>query len=149
MASNLSEREKRAVFADLKTDFIYIAIPFVVLVSVKCWMGSWSDIIKSPDWSLAACIIFGQVASKVSKAVANSDLINQEQYGLYTAKRVALVIIAMLFYFAMLTKPTVTIGSLQILYFFTAVFFHFSDGFAIAVIRKNSVRESKNNVELD
>ncbi|MEQ3515646.1 hypothetical protein ABMY35_20200 [Pseudoalteromonas sp. BZB3] len=132
----LSKRQRKAIYADLKTEFLYIAIPFCLLIGVKIYMGSWREIFMTADWALASCIIFGQITSKVSKAVANSKLVtSQEHFGLYTAKRFFLVIAASAVYFGMLVLPSIQLGIFQICLFLVASYFHFSDGYATAMLQ--------------
>lgn len=127
----LEKKERRAVFSDLLTEYLYVLIPFVLLFMVKGYMGVWVEIILSPDWSLASCIIFGQITTKVSKAIAAPGLkASPEFFGLYTAKRFFLVVIALLFYFGMLVKPTQGLGWAQLILFAVAARFHFTDGVA-------------------
>lgn len=51
-----NEREKKAIFAELKTEYLYILIPFILLISVKLYISDWREIILSAEWSLASCI---------------------------------------------------------------------------------------------
>lgn len=137
MSYEPTKLERKAIYADLKSEFIYMAIPFMLLIGVRLYIGRWQDIILSPDWSLASCLIFGQITSKVSKAVANSSVKTSQQYfGLYTAKRFLFVVIAVAFYFGMLAKPTMGLGYTQIILFFIASYFHFSDGFTTSLLQK-------------
>ncbi|WP_145517780.1 hypothetical protein [Yersinia mollaretii] len=138
MSSIFSSRERKATFAELKAEYLFIAIPFLLLISIKLYISTWQEIIMSPDWSLAACLIFGQITSKVSKAVASSKAKTSEQYyGWYTAKRFLLVVIAIAAYFGMLAKPTMLLGYAQILIFMAASYFHFKDGFTTKLLQKN------------
>lgn len=131
MKSPPSKIERSAIFSELKTDYLYVLIPFFLLVCVKLYIGSWREVVLSADWSLASCMIFGQITSKLSRAIAKTSLNkNYSQFGWYTAKRFAFVIISAAFYFGMLVKPSIGLGFAQIVVFFIASFFHFSDGYA-------------------
>lgn len=137
MNSMFSSRERKSTFAELKAEYLFIAIPFLLLISVKLYISTWQEIIMSPDWSLAACLIFGQITSKVSKAVASSQAKTSEQYyGWYTAKRFLLVVISIAAYFGMLAKPTMFLGYTQIFIFIIASYFHFKDGFTTKLLLK-------------
>ena len=137
MSYKITEKEKDAIYAELKSEYIYIAIPFMLLVGAKLYYSSWQDVILSPDWSLASCIIFGQITAKVSRAVANTKVKTSEEHlGLYTAKRFSFVVLSLALYFFMLTKPTIELGYFQILVFLAASFFHFSDGFTTKLVQK-------------
>lgn len=133
----LNEAEKSAIFAELKTDYLYIALPFFVLVLIKLFTGTWRDIFLSPDWSLAACLIFGQSTSKVSRSVVAVKIkIVERQFGWYVAKRFFLVVVSLLFYFGMTAKPCLELGIFQIFIFFLASFFHFKDGFSSLLLSR-------------
>lgn len=139
MNLKLKDKERKAIFANLKAEFLYIAIPFCLLIGIKLYSASWLDIIMSPEWALASCIIFGQITAKVSKAVANSRLhTSQEHFGLYTAKRFFFVVASLAVYFGMLTSPSFNLGVIQIGLFAIACFLHFSDGFTTALLQKEA-----------
>jgi hypothetical protein len=137
MNSTLSIKDRKAIFANLKTEYIYYVIPFALLISVRTYLGEWEAIILSADWSLASCIMFGQITTKVSKAVADTKAkASQEHFGLYTAKRFFLVVASIAMYFGMLTQPSMVLGALQILLFVTASILHFSDGYATSLLQR-------------
>lgn len=134
----LSAQQKKATFSELKAEYLFIAIPFLLLISVKLYIATWQEIILSPEWALAACLIFGQITSKVTKAVASTKAKTSEQhFGWYTAKRFLLVVVSIAAYFGMLAKPTFELGVIQILIFFLASVFHFKDGFTTKLLQKN------------
>ncbi|NRA56050.1 MAG: hypothetical protein HRU23_18075 [Gammaproteobacteria bacterium] len=139
MSLKLSKRERKAIFADLKAEYLFIVIPFMLLIAVKLYIANWQEIILSPEWSLASCLIFGQITSKVSKAVASCKAKTSEQhFGWYTAKRFLLVVISITVYFGMLTEPSVGLGYVQIFVFLLASFFHFSDGYTTKLLQRNT-----------
>ncbi|WCN15335.1 hypothetical protein GV054_21150 [Marinomonas mediterranea] len=138
MNFSVSKLERKAIYADLKTDYLYVAIPFMILIGIKLYLGTWQEIVLSPDWSLASCLVFGQITSKVSKAVAGSTIKTSSQhFGLYTAKRFFFVVVSIIFYCGMLAKPSLTLGYAQIMLFITASYFHFSDGYTTSLLQKN------------
>ena len=136
--SSIKERkERKAVYADLKAEYLYVLIPFVLLVGVKLYTGSWEDIFLSADWSLISCIMFGQVTFKISKAVARTKKQTSEQhYGLYTAKRFFFIVVSAAFYFGMISKPSLFLGVSQFGLFLLATFFHFSDGYTVYALQR-------------
>lgn len=138
MKSKISKIEQNSVIADLKASYVYILIPFLLLVGVKLYTDSWASIILAPDWSLASSIIFGQIAANVSKAVSRCKKeTNEYQFGWYTAKRFLLVAISLSFYFAMLLKPTIELGYAQIVLFFIASYLFFSDGITTYLLKRS------------
>lgn len=139
MKLTLDIKERKATYAELKTEYLYILIPFMLLISVKLYLSSWQEIIISPDWSLASCLIFGQITSKVSKAIARTKYNTSEEYfGWYTAKRFLLVLVSAASYFGMLSKPTFELGVFQLFIFVLASYFHFKDGFTTKLLQINS-----------
>jgi len=134
----LSAQQRKETFAELKAEYLFIFTPFLLLISVKLYIATWQEIILAPEWALAACLIFGQITSKISKAVASTKIKASEQYfGWYTAKRFLLVVISISVYFGMLSKPTMALGFMQIFMFFLASVFHFKDGFTTKLLQKN------------
>lgn len=139
MKLTLDIKERKTTYAELKTEYLYILIPFMLLVSVKLYLSSWQEIIISPDWSLASCLIFGQITSKVSKAIARTKCnTSEEHFGWYTAKRFLLVLVSAASYFGMLSKPTFELGVFQLFIFVLASYFHFKDGFTTKLLQKYS-----------
>ena len=138
MTLRFSAKERSAVYSDLKAEYIYVLIPFALLVAVKLYTGSWQDIVLSADWSLISCVLFGQLTFKMSKAVAKARRKTNEQYfGYYTAKRFCLIIVSAAFYFGMISKPTLFLGYSQLGLFLVAGYFHFSDGFAAYAMQRD------------
>lgn len=134
----LNVKERKSTYAELKTEYLYVLIPFMLLIAVKLYISSWQGIIMSPDWSLASCLIFGQITSKVSKAIARTKCNTSEEYfGWYTAKRFLLVLVSAAFYFGMLSKPTFELGVCQLFIFILASYFHFKDGFTTKILQQN------------
>lgn len=134
--SSVSNKVRKAIHTELKTEYLFIAIPFLLLIGVKLYIGTWQEIVLSPEWSLASCIIFGQIIAKVSMGVSRTELkTNEQSFGWYTAKRVLMVIIAIAFYFGMLAKPTMLLGGLQIALFLVASRLHFVDGNVIKLLQ--------------
>jgi accessory gene regulator protein AgrB len=138
MNSHPNQLETKEIYADLKSEYIFIFIPFILLILVKLYFGSARDIILASDWSLASCIILGQNAAKISRAVANSKVrSNQSNFGLYMAKSFLCVVISLFFYFAMIYKPSMTIGYIQLFIFMLASYLHFRDGFAYNLLLRS------------
>lgn len=137
MKYKLSDVEKKDYISDLKAEYLYICVPFIILILVKVYFGPLSDVIYSSDWSLASSIILGQNAARVSRSVAKiKNGVNGSNFSWYSSKRFLLVIIALFFYFGMIFKPNIFLASSQILVFLLASWLHFTDGFAIKMLEK-------------
>lgn len=137
MNYQISSSEKKAILAELKASYIYIITPFILLIFVKIYNSSSIEIILSSDWSLASCIIFGQITANISKSVSSLKIATHESnFSYYTAKRFLCVVISLMLYFAILLKPQIYLGVLQILVFIFASFLHFRDGFTNYLLQK-------------
>lgn len=137
MNCQISNSEKKAILAELKAAYIYIITPFILLVFVKVYNSTYIDIILTSDWSLASCIIFGQITANISKSVSSVKITTHESnFSYYTAKRFLCVVISLMLYFAILLKPQLYLGVLQILVFLFASFLHFRDGFTNYLLQK-------------
>lgn len=136
-------KKKRRVMNDLKAGYVFISLPFVILVFVRFFWGHDPfSVIKAPDWSLASCIIFGQVTASMSRAVVDAkETINSSAYNYQTSRRFVYVVLSCLLYFSMLTKPSAWLGFVQLAWFLFASFKYFSDGVAIAMLNDNKSRE--------
>lgn len=136
-------KKKRRVMNDLKAGYAFISLPFIILVFVRFfWEGDPFSVIKAPDWSLASCIIFGQVTASMARAVVDAkETINSSAYNYQTSRRFVYVVLSCLLYFSMLTKPSVWLGCVQLAWFLFASFKYFSDGVAIAMLNDNKSRE--------
>lgn len=55
---------KKVTYQIWKAEYLYICVPFLILILVKIYFGPLRDIIYTSDWSLAASIILGQNAAK-------------------------------------------------------------------------------------
>ncbi len=136
--SNEPREKVKEIIAELKTEYLYIAIPFIILVIIKLHKGSWQDIFLSGDWALASCIIFGQTTTRLSKAIAKQKTkLNNAEYGWYTAKRIFLVVISVVIYSLMTLDPKLWVAVFQLLLFVIATYFHFKDGITARLIESS------------
>ncbi|MCW2290441.1 hypothetical protein M2262_000491 [Pseudomonas sp. BIGb0408] len=141
MRSTSNRSARRALLADLTADYLYISLPFMLLVGIKFYLASWQEIFLSSDWALGACIVFGQVTYKISKSVAKARA-NAQHYGLFTAHRFSLVVISAVIYCGMIIKPTMSLGAIQVIWFFVASFYHFRDGITAHLIDKAEIKQT-------
>ncbi|MDA8480483.1 hypothetical protein NNO04_17435, partial [Citrobacter sp. Awk 4] len=82
----LSTIEKKSFVSDLKAEYLYICVPFVILILVKVYFGPLQDIIYSSDWSLAASIVLGQNAAKISRSISKvKQRVNDSNFSWYSA----------------------------------------------------------------
>lgn len=138
MALTTSDEQKKAILARLKAGYIYVAIPFVILILVKViHEKSFTAIILAPDWSLASCIIFGQIAANLSEAVAyNNGQVSPQSFSYYVARRFLGVVVSLVCYVFMLIDPSVALGCFQMALFLWASIRFFTDGVATSLLGK-------------
>jgi len=137
----LSSIEKKSYISDLKAEYLYVCVPFIILVLVKIYFGPIKDIVFSSDWSLASSIVLGQNAAKVSRSVAKvKGKVNGSNFSWYSAKRFLFVLIALFFYFGMIFNPNMYLACSQIPIFLGASWLHFTDGFAVKMLERENKR---------
>ncbi len=133
---NLNNKERSKVVADLTTDVLFVLMPFALLLAVKLLNDSLHSFLFATDWALAASVIFGQVTSRIAKAVGDSDRrINGSHFGLHIAKRMFLFLVSIAIYFGMLFKPSYALAAVQMFFFLLAIWLHFSDGIAAYMLQ--------------
>ncbi|HBX7333494.1 TPA: hypothetical protein MIB89_27580 [Klebsiella pneumoniae] len=112
--------------------YLFILLPFSILILVKLIDKKWLDIILASDWSIASFIIFGQSLTSLSSAlVANSGNKKREGWEWYVAKLfITGIAPSMVLYIYMLKQPSTFLGILQILMFVYASYRYFIDGLA-------------------
>ncbi|HBR1356263.1 TPA: hypothetical protein PCH61_002077 [Klebsiella pneumoniae] len=116
----------------LMASYLFILLPFSILILVKLIDKKWLDIILASDWSIASFIIFGQSLTSLSSAlVANSGNKKREGWEWYVAKLfITGIAPSMVLYIYMLKQPSTFLGILQILMFVYASYRYFIDGLA-------------------
>ncbi|WP_313130267.1 hypothetical protein [Pseudescherichia vulneris] len=116
----------------LMASYLFILLPFSILILVKSIDMKWLDIILASDWSIASFIIFGQSLTSLSSAlVASPNNKKREGWEWYVAKLfITGIAPSMVLYIYMLKQPSIFLGILQILMFFYASYRYFIDGLA-------------------
>ncbi len=112
-------------------------------LSSLIFKNDWTQIVISSDWSLTACLMFGQQAAKVIVSLSRLRSINDASVELYVAKRVSLVVFSVLMYSFLQVKPSLTLGFFQIAWFVFASWFFFKDGIASLLIEDSKTVEPK------
>lgn len=116
----------------LMASYLFILLPFSILILVKSIDLKWFDIILASDWSIASFIIFGQSLTSLSSAlVASPNNKKKEGWEWYVAKLfITGIAPSMVLYIYMLKQPSVFLGILQLLMFVYASYRYFIDGLA-------------------
>ena len=60
--SNINHQNSRYI---LLSEYLFILVPFVVIVIVRSYNGSLQTLFEAPDWSFAASILWGQTIVKL------------------------------------------------------------------------------------
>lgn len=130
------EVTRKRIMNDLKAGYAFILLPFIILAFVRTYWGEGLiSIITAPDWSLASCIIFGQITASMSKAVVSTRrAVNSSAFNYQTSKRFVCVVISCLLYFSMLIKPNQWLGAIQLAWFLFSSYRYFSDGLAVGLL---------------
>lgn len=127
--------EKGALPA-IASEYIFIALPFIILSIVKWHQGKPEDLITTSDWGIASGIIYGQLIVRLATALAKTN--KPKKISAITLNFTILVCLGLsinlVIYSLMLTTPTHTLGLVQLTLFFAASLFHFIYGIAIKKI---------------
>ena len=124
----------------LMADYIFVLLPFIILVIVKFAQDKSSELILLSDWSIASSIIYGQLIVKLSTALASTTK-SKKMPGI-TFNITILVCLGLainiVIYVLMLTMPSYRIGIIQLALFFMATLCHFIYGSAVKHINRQS-----------
>ncbi|OBU45726.1 hypothetical protein AYY26_15290 [Photobacterium phosphoreum] len=110
--------------------YIFIVIPFFVMITVRLLIGDWQNIIMTSDWSIASAMIYSTCMFNVWNSTKGLT-INDLSLKWFMVKALTLVSINIAIYCVMLLKPSFTAGIIQILIFFFATVAHFKYGRAV------------------
>ena len=140
MTSSMTDVKKNEVLASLKAGYVFILLPFVVLILIKVLhQGSWESVILTADWSLAACIIFGQNAANLTKAALSRKAeVQANSFIYYFSRRLLGVTVSLVLYILMLLEPDLWIGCIQLLVFIWASVKYFTDGMVTAMLKNEA-----------
>lgn len=85
------KKENFASYAQL----IYTLIPFTLLIIIKIYKNEWEQIILTPDWGIAASLLFGQAQAKIISAGLKNSISNANGYQFYNSLRILYLMIAL------------------------------------------------------
>lgn len=122
----------------LMASYLFVVLPFVILVIVKFAQNQTSDLLLLSDWSIASSIICGQLIVKLATALAATSK-SKKMPGI-TFNITLLVCLGLainiVVYVLMLIMPSQSIGIIQLTLFCIASVFHFIYGAAAYHINK-------------
>lgn len=123
----------------LWASYLFVLLPFVILVMVKFAQEQSSQLLLLSDWSIASSIIYGQLIVKVTTALAAT---NKDKKMPGITFNITLLVcfglaINIVVYVLMLVMPSQNIGIIQLILFIIASAFHFIYGSAVHHINSN------------
>ncbi|ANB21971.1 MULTISPECIES: hypothetical protein [Alteromonas] len=122
----------------LMASYLFVLLPFVILVIVKFAQDKTSELLLLSDWSIASSVIYGQLIVKLTTALAGTSK-SKKMAGI--TFNITLLIcfglaINIVVYVLMLVMPSENIGFIQLILFAAASVFHFIYGSAVDHINK-------------
>ncbi|MEN0679085.1 hypothetical protein [Plesiomonas shigelloides] len=120
----------------LIADYIFVVLPFVIILIVRCAQGPSSSFYMLPDWSIAATIVYGQTIVKLATALAKTNKPkNTSAVSFYLTILVAFgLVVNVVINILMLVMPNKALGITQMILFTIATLCHFIFGLAVHYI---------------
>ncbi|PKH04761.1 hypothetical protein CXF93_21335 [Moritella sp. Urea-trap-13] len=109
------------------TSYVFIAIPFLVMITIRLLTGDWRNIVMASDWSIASAMIYSSCMFNVWNSTRGVN-INDTSLKWFMSKSLALVCINIAVYSVILLRPSLTAGFIQIVIFLIATISHFKYG---------------------
>ncbi|HDJ1438981.1 TPA: hypothetical protein PPN70_001396 [Serratia rubidaea] len=133
--------ERKSMLADIYGEAIFLMIPFFGLIFVTIFKNSSSissilfSLVSTTDWSIMSAVIFGQCAYKVSRVIPLlGGKVDGRRFTFYLSKRILMIFVSLFMYAAMVFKPNVYIGIIQIALFLLSIIFFFKDSLASSLL---------------
>ncbi len=98
--------------------YIFILVPFVVLIATKLVMSKPEDVLVSTDWSIASFMIIAQSAGVIFSDNFGNKKISLNGILIFVGITIILLVICMGSYAYAITKQNELAGYIQILLFF-------------------------------
>lgn len=134
----MNNHKPQGVTMSLIASYIFVLLPFVILVIVKFAQNQSHELLLLSDWSIASSIIYGQLIVKLTTALAATRK-SKKMPGI-TFNITLLVCfglaINIVVYVLMLIMPSQNIGIIQLILFVIASVLHFIYGAVIYHINK-------------
>ncbi|MFC0227633.1 hypothetical protein [Serratia aquatilis] len=142
ISSKGKSSERKSMLADTYGEAIFLIIPFLGLIFVTIFKNSSSissillSLVLTTDWSIMSAVIFGQCAYKVSKVLPLlGGKVDGRRFTFYLSKRILLIFVSLFMYAAMVFRPNIYMGILQIFLFLLSIFFFFKDSLASYILQ--------------
>lgn len=115
---------------------IYTLIPFVLLIMIKIYKNEWHQIILTPDWGMAASLLFGQAQAKVISVGLKNKISNGNGYQLYNSLRILYLMISLSVFTLMSIESNYSLALFQFILFIYSVLIFIKDSITAQEIRK-------------
>ncbi|QTH72030.1 hypothetical protein [Pseudoalteromonas xiamenensis] len=120
-------------FLALIADYIFVILPFVIILIVRSAQGVSGSFYMLPDWGIAATIVYGQLIVKLATALAKTNKPKKTSaVNFYLTVLIAFgLVVNVVINILMLVIPNEVLGITQIALFILATLFHFIIGAAV------------------
>ncbi|KJF83156.1 hypothetical protein C0W92_00060 [Photobacterium angustum] len=116
-------------FKSVAISYIFIIIPFILLIMVKVLTGKYYDLLLTGDWSIASAMIYSSSIINVRSATRKyNGKLNQVGLDWFMAVTSLMSAISVTIYVIALMQPSKWVGVLQIVLFIAASFAHMKYG---------------------
>ncbi len=136
----MKKHKPQGAILTLMASYLFVLLPFIILVIVKLAEDKSSELLLLSDWSIASSIIYGQLIVKLTTALSATNK-SKKMPGI-TFNITLLVCLGLainiVVYVLMLVMPSQNIGIIQLALFTIASIFHFIYGSAVYYINKAS-----------
>lgn len=127
----------------LVSEYLFILVPFLVIIIVKIFNNSLETIFEAPDWSFAASILWGQTIVKLVSGGSAGDVVWQRMTLIISAIFVLGLIpsLVTLTIILIADSPPIFHVYLQLFLFITSSIIYFLAGSAGQVLLDNSDKD--------
>ncbi|MGF1802899.1 hypothetical protein L4D11_19805 [Vibrio gigantis] len=117
----------------LIADYIFVILPFVIILIVRSAQGVSDSFYMLPDWGIAATIVYGQLIVKLATALAKTNKPKKTSaVSFYLTVLIAFgLVVNVVINILMLVIPNEVLGKTQIALFALATICHFIIGSAV------------------
>ncbi|MEZ9742563.1 hypothetical protein AB4283_15930 [Vibrio splendidus] len=117
----------------LIADYIFVILPFVIILIVRSAQGVSGSFYMLPDWGIAATIVYGQLIVKLATALAKTNKPKKTSaVSFYLTVLIAFgLVVNVVINILMLVIPNEVLGKTQIALFALATICHFIIGSAV------------------
>lgn len=134
--------KSKSYFLSLIADYIFIILPFVILLIVRSAQDVTDTFYMLSDWGIASSIIYGQLVVQLATALAKTNKTKKAPaITLYLTVLVAFgLVVNIVLYILMLVIPNEALGVAQVISFIGATICHFIFGSSIKIIEQPSIK---------